>query len=283
METLSFHVPLLGMSLTMSIDFLRFHFHDKHSLVFHCNHPHDPMVAILYRTRKTHREILQFLEDTPSSPVLVEKTTKHKHIVSFDKSPGTVLFLVDMLKSLFPDHAVWFDIYVYDYRDVFGKTTHHLLDLYEMGYLTLTSVEFPRHAPLFHQPKTQVYTGLYVHARPPFQQYYHDFLELDMSLNMRRPFLRLSFRTLLTDYPDRIGPITTTILRMVQSIPLKENVEGSLMASWENYRDLYIFGNDLSKPLMDWQPSLFLQQISRLLDMFSDYYIDQRFSIIAQA
>jgi hypothetical protein len=55
------------------------------------------------------------------------------------------------------------------------------------------------------------------------------------------------------------------------------------MASWENYRDLYIFGNDLSKPLMDWQPSLFLQQISRLLDMFSDYYIDQRFSIIAQA
>lgn len=276
MDLLSFDVPVLGISFLMNVDFLRFRFDGDHSIVFYSTDRNDTMVGILYSTRKTHDKILQFLENV-QSPISVEKIRKYKYFLSFEKTFETIQFIISMLKFLFPDHNVHLDIYIYECKNMFGRSSHHLLDLYEMGYMSLTPVVFSRvSSSFFNLYKTQLYTGLYLRATNPFTRYNNDYLEIDMS---NKHFIQYSLHTLFMDRPELIVPTTAIVANVLKSIPLKKNYEEKIMRSWKNYHDLNVFWHDLSIPIHEWMPGLFLKHISRLLDMFPNYYIDHRFSI----
>jgi hypothetical protein len=276
MDTLSFRVPVLGSSYVMFIDFIKFSFKDDY-IVFYCHTNNEPMVGTLYKTRKNHTEILNFIQDHKNPPLLIERINKYKHEVSFEKKTENLQFVLSMLQSLFPNEKISIETTLYNDYYTFGKCDFHLLDLYEIGHMSLVSVDFDNHWFNRHNPK--IFTGLLLIARNPFYRYHYDFIELDFFNNLRNDFLRFSFDTLIQDRPSMKPKLSTIITEMVSSIPLKEEAHTRINTDWKHYNDMDIRMTDLNIKLKDWKPSYFLKCLSKLLDMFPSYYINPKFNI----
>lgn len=276
MDTLSFRVPVLGSSYVMFIDFIKFSFKDDY-IVFYCHTKNEPMVGTLYKTRKNHTEILNFIQDHKNPPLLIERINKYKHEVSFEKKTENLEFVFSMLQSLFPNEKISIEIILYNDHYTFGKCNFHLLDLYEMGHMSLVSVDFDNH--WFNRHNPNIFTGLLLIARNPFYRYQYDFIELDFFNNLRNDFLRFSFDTLIQDRPSMKPKLSTIITEMVSSIPLKEEAHKRINTDWKHYNDMDIRMTDLNIKLKDWKPSYFLKCLSKLLDMFPNYYINPKFNI----
>lgn len=278
MDTVSFEVPVLGSSYTMFIDFLKFNFKKDH-IIFYCHLKDTPATTTLYQTRKNHSNIIQFIEDNPFMPVLMEKINKYRHQVSFEKNYENVHSILHILRLVFPEETISMEIMMFHDHYYFGKCSFHLLDLYEMGYLSLVPVVISN--PFYVQHKTQIYTGLFLIARNPFHKYNYDFVELNFFNNVKNEFLRLSFDMLLQDRPHMRKKMNALIKDMLSSIPLKEEETGhkKLFHDWKQYHDMEIKMSDLQLPLKEWKPSLFLKSVSKLLDIFPDYHISPRFNL----
>ena len=277
MDSVSFEVPVLGSSYTMFIDFLKFHFKDDH-IVFYCHLKDTPATTTLYRTRKNHSNIIQFLEDNPFMPVLMEKINKYRHHISFEKNYENINSIVHILQLLYPQETISMEIMMFHDHYFFGKCSFHLLDLYEMGYMSLVPVIIFN--PFYKQYKTQIYTGIFLIARNPFQKYNYDFVEVNFFNNVKNDFLRLSFDMLLQDRHHMRKKLNSLIKDMLTTIPLKDgdNKQRKLFQDWKQYHDMEIKMSDLQLPLKEWKPSLFLKSVSKLLDMFPDYHISPRFN-----
>jgi hypothetical protein len=279
METISFEVPIIGSSYTMFIDYLNFNFKNDH-IIFNCHMKETPAATTtLYRTHKNHSDIIQFLTDNPFMPILMEKINKYKHHVSFEKNYENIGSILYILRLLFPQETISMEIILSHDYFFFGKCSFHLLDLYEMGYLSLVPVVIPN--PFYQQHITKIYTGLFLMARNPFHKYNYDYVELNFFNNVKNDFLRLSFDMLLQDRPSMKKKLNALIKDMLTTIPLKEDVAGctKLFHDWKQYHDIEIKMSDLGLRLKEWKPSLFLKSISRLLDMFPDYHISPRFNL----
>lgn len=279
METVSFQVPILGSSYTMFIDFLKFNFKNDH-IVFYCHMKDTPATTTLYLTRKNHSNLIQFIGDNPFMPVLMEKINKYRHQISFEKTYDNLYSILHILRHVFPEEEkISMEIMMFHDHYYFGKCSFHLLDLYEMGYLSLVPVVVPH--PFYQQYSTKIYTGLFLIARNPFHKYNYDFVELNFFNNVKNDFLRLSFDMLLQDRPHMRKKMNALIKDMLTTIPLKEEETDrkKLFQDWKQYHDMEIKMSDLQLPLKDWKPSLFLKSISKLLDMFPDYYISPRFNL----
>ena len=278
MDTVSFEVPILGSSYTMFIDFLKFNFKKDH-IIFYCHLKDTPATTTLYSTRKNHSNMIQFIEDNPFIPILMEKINKYRHQVSFEKNYENLHSILHILRLVFPEETISMEIMMFHDHYYFGKCSFHLLDLYEMGYLSLVPVVVSN--PFYVQHKTQIYTGLFLIARNPFHKYNYDFVELNFFNNVKNDFLRLSFDMLLQDCPHLRKKMNTLIKDMLSSIPLKEGETGhkKLFHDWKQYHDMEIKMSDLQLPLKEWKPSLFLKSISKLLDLFPDYHISPRFNL----
>lgn len=279
MDTISFHIPVLGIHLSMYIDFIRFSFKNSHPIIFYCQHPNEPMIGKLYRSKKNDNEIIGFLEKIPNPPVVLKRINKNKYLLSFNKNEETIQHIMWMMKLLFPDRNVSMDVYMYDYKELFRNCSLHLLDLYEMGYMSLVDVEFPVEKSFFYPNQKKVYTGLFLRAVNPFLIYHYDFIELDLSNNIQHEFLKMSFHTMLFDRPFMVKNITFIVMEMVMSIPISERYKSKMINYWKQHHELNINVQNLTVPLQQWKPSVFLKHLSRLLDMFPSYYIDHRFNL----
>lgn len=273
MNTISFHVPVLGSCYTMMPEFLRFYIGDNH-ITFYC-HKNGLTRTTLYQIRSHHSTVLKFMEDTPLLPFAVEKINKKKSILSFENTYPNIKKLLHLLRTLFPDTAVSLDIMVYNDHYFFGRCALHPVDLYEMGYMSL--VHAVALSPFYRQ--TQVFTGLLLVARNPFQKYMYDFVELCFFHNDKDKFLRMSFNMMLHDRPSAQTKLDLLLHNILTTIPLKEDVRATMSHDWKHYHDLEIKLSDFQLPLRKWQPGLFLTHLSKLLDMFPDYVIDTRFNL----
>lgn len=278
MDTLSFEVPVLGSSYVMFIDFIKFCFKDDY-LVFYCHMKNEPMLGTLYKTRKHHTEIINFIEDQANPPILIERINKYKHEVSFEKKSENLEFILAMLRLLFPNEEISIETTLYNDQYMFGKCSFHLLDLYEMGYMSLVPVNVHRDKNLYNKYNTKILTGLLLIARNPFYKYHYDFIELNFFNNLKNDFLRLSFDMLIQDRPSMKPKLTLIVKEMVSSIPLKEDVYIRVATDWKHYNDMDIKMTDLKIKIKEWRPSYFLKCLSKLLDMFPNYYINPKFSI----
>jgi len=279
MDTVSFEVPILGSSYTMFMDFVSFNFNNDH-LIFYCHAQHEPAVSTLFRTRKNHGEIIQFIEDTHHMPLLMEKINKYKYHVSFEKNYQNVQAVLQMLSVLFPAEEISMEIMLFNDYYYFGKCSFHILDLYEMGYMSLVPVVATHR--FYKQFKTNIYTGLFIIARNAFEKYHYDYVELNFFNNIRGHFLRVSFDMLLQDRPFMNKKINAIIKEMLTTIPLKEDekiTQKKLFQDWKRNHDLEIKITDLQVALKEWKPSLFLKSVSKLLDMFPNYHISHRFNL----
>lgn len=279
MDIVSFHVPVLGIHLSMYIDFIRVSFKNSHPIIFYCQHPDEPMIGTLHRNKKNDHEIIGFLEKALHPPVFLSRVNKHKYVLSFNKNEESVGYIRWLVGSLFPGNCVSMDVYLYDYREMFKKCSFHLLDLYEMGYMSLVDNVFPDEQSFFSQNDTRVYTGLFLRAVNPFLIYHYDFIEMDMSNNIQHEFLKMSLHTMLFDRPYMARGITSIVNEMVMAIPLREKYKSRIIHYWGQHHELSINVQNLTIPLQKWKMGLFLRHLSRLLDIFPSYYIDHRFSL----
>ena len=276
MDTVSFHVPILGTYYTMFADFLRFHFGDDY-IHFYC-HANEPAMATLKNNRKHHNRILQFLKNTPLLPVMVEKTDRTRHQISFEKTYSNIETMLAILRRLFPDRVVSLEILLYNEHYFFGRCAYHPTDLYEMGYLSMVPVVLLH--KFYQQHKTELYTGLSIIARNAFQKYVYDFVELNFFYSIKDEFLRLSFGMLLQDRPYLKNKLDSHVQEVIANLPLKEE-EGytKLFCEWRQFHDMEVRVSDLAVPLTEWKPGLFLRSVSKLLDMFPYYFINPRFHL----
>lgn len=273
MSCLSFSVPVLGNSYTMDIDFIRFYYHRSY-LMFYSHSRHEPFITNLYTTRKDHKQMIEFFQD-PMKPVYIEQVTPYKYYLSIEKKSETLDFLVSMLKELFTCSVVRIEVYFYHDHYSFGKCNHHLLDLYEMGYMTLTDVVFDR--PLSFFQTSQMFTGILLTARRPFQRYNYDFLEVELSNHFR---VSLSLDMLLQDRPSMLFRVDSLVKRLMETLPLKsDRMLAKALHDWDHYHDFEIRLFDVENPLKQWKPSLFLNALMPLLDFFPSYYMEPRFSL----
>lgn len=273
MDTISFHVPVLGSCYNMVPEFIRFYIGDNH-IMFYC-HKNSAAMTILHRIRPHHNTVLKFLEDMPLLPFAVEKINKKKSRISFENTYPNIETLLHILSFLFPGTEISLEIMVYSDRYFFGRCTFHPVDLYEMGYMSMVPavVLYPFHI------ETQIFTGILLVARNPFHKYMYDFVELCFFQNDKDKFLRLSFDMMLHDRPSAQKKIDLLIEKILITIPLKEELRVALSHDWKHYHDLEIKLSDLQLPLHKWQPGLFLTSISKILDMFPHYTIDTRFNL----
>lgn len=277
MDAFLFHIPVIGISAWMFLNSVKLTFHN-HNLILYID---DNLIlyTALYTTHKVHKKLIEhFLQLDAHCPFLLEKINPYKYIVSL---PSSSLFLLtDMLKKVFSCDDILLQMRV-DNNLVrgLGSCSFHLLDLYEMGYLTRTPITLhhPRSIPLQAHP--HVFTGLLIRARNPYQLYPYDMVELDFSTpHSNKEFLTICLDTLLHDRPDRMPPTTLIIANILQSIPFKNpHVEKKTLRHWKSYQELKVDHRDIS--LSHWKPGVFLKDFSKLLDMFPSYVIDYRFSL----
>lgn len=277
MNLLSFDIPVLGSSYHMYIDYIKFTFNNDF-IVFYNTNKNDPFITTLYKTRKNHTEIIQFLEDQLQSPIILEKINKYKHHISMDKNYDNIDYIVSMMRLLFPERPVSVQFMIYNDSYVFGRCSFHLLDLYEMGYLSLTSVDIKE--PWYQRYNTHIFTGLLIVARNPFNKYAYDFIELNFFDDLRNDFLKLSFHMMVQDRPHMVPKLTLLIDQMVSTLPLKkeENIHKDILEEWKHYNDFEIKSTHFQIDLTEWKPCMFLKSLSKLLDMFPNYYISPRFN-----
>jgi len=276
MDTLSFHVPVLGASYAMFIDFIKFSFKDDY-MVFYCHMKSEPMTGTLYKTRKNHTSIINFIQDQKNPPLLIERINKYKHEVSFEKKTENLEYIVFMLRSLFPHEEISIETTLYNDHYMFGKCSFHLLDLYEIGHMSLVPVEIEN--DWFHRHNPNIFTGLLLIARNPYYRYHYDFIELNFFNNLKNDFLKLSFDMLIQDRPNMKPKLSLLVKEMISSIPLKEEEYARINSDWKHYNDMDIRMTDLKIKLKEWRPSYFLKCLSRLLDMFPSYFINPKFNI----
>ena len=277
METLSFEVPILGCFYTMYIDLLKFNLQDD-SFYFYSHMKNEPAITVMYCTRRTHKEIIHFLEDTPYSPLMLNQINKYKYEISFEKNYQNIEFIVHMLYSLFPQQEISMEMVLYNDHYFFGKCVYHLLDLYEMGYMSIVDVVIAH--PFYTKHQTRIFTGLILVARNAYQKY-NDFVELSFFKNVKNDFLRLSLDMIIQDRPHMVNKLDRIIKEMILSIPLKEekSLRKQLWTNWKHNHDMEIKLNDLQLPLNKWKPSLFLKSISQILDMFPNYHVSPQFNL----
>jgi hypothetical protein len=268
----------------MFMDFIKFNFNNDH-LTFYYHSQNEPAVSTMFRTRNNHGEIIRFLEDTPHMPFLIEKLNKYKYRVSFEKNYPNVEAVLQMLALLFPINDISMEIMLFNDYYFFGKCSQHVLDLYEMGYMSLVPVEVATHH-FYKKHETHIYTGLFIIARNAFERYHFDYVKLNFFNSDRGQFLRVSLDMLLQDRPYMKNKINSIIKEILTTIPLKENekmtTQRKLFQDWKRNHDLEIKMTDLQIALKEWKPSLFLKSISKLLDMFPSYHISPRFNLDIQ-
>lgn len=282
MDIISFEIPVLGSYYVMYSDFIRFRFKED-QLIFQSkdklydNVASSVATTILFLTRKNHHEIIHYLHNTDNPSIVIKKMNRYKYNVVMEKTFENMNFMIRMLHTLFPNEKISMDV-MCDDKYPFGRCDHHLLDLYEMGYMSLVSADFKDN--FYEQHKTtRIFTGILLIARNPFQKYNYDFIELKMFCNCKHEFLRLSFDMFLQDCSHMIPNLTFIIRKMVESLPLRQEDIKRIMNVWNKYHDMEIRTTDLTVPIVEWNPIHFLQTISRLLDMFPNYYINPKFNL----
>lgn len=277
MDTFLFNIPVLGISAWMYLDLVKIHFHN-HCLVVRIDN-HLLLYTNLYTTNKMHKHIIDHLLrlDFHTCRFLVEKLNPFKYAISF--SCHDLPVFTSMLKQLFSCQTVRLQLGVSNNSvHGLGSCSFHLLDLYEIGYMSHTPIilRYPRSLPWKTKPR--VFTGLIIRAQNPYQRYPYDFVELNFSIYPYKDFFSLCFDTMLHDRPDRMRPMTLVISNILDSIPFK-NPHGAKksLRHWKNFQELKIDHRDIS--IVHWKPGVFLKDLSKLLDIFSSYFIDYRFNL----
>lgn len=281
MDIISFEVPTLGSSYIMQTDAIRIRFKDDHLLLY-CNKKNDihiPVSTTLYRTRRNHNEIIQFLEDTPNPQFIMKKVNKYKHTVFFDRNLENLGFVMNMLTFLFPNEKMSIEFIMCGDRYEIGKCSFHLFDLYEIGYMSMVPVNI--YGDFYYKYNTRIFTGVLLVARNPFGKCPYDFIELSFFNNYKQSFFKLCFDMLINSCPHLSPKINCIITKLIASIPLKEDtiVHKQIIDDWTTHHDMEIKTTDLRVPLQEWNPIIFMKHLSKLLDMFPDYYICPKFSL----
>lgn len=225
--------------------------------------------------------IIDHLQNTKVSPLLLEKKSKRKYNLSFDLNMNNVQFICDMLKRLFNVQKIHLELGLFNASCSFGNGDLHLLDLYEMGYMSMTSIIYDKYSFMNQLPfPIQLFTGLFVNANNPFLKFPYDFIELNYSINSDKKFLLVSLDMLLQQHPHVLPNIDAIILRIVESLPLRERSISCILLEWKNTFTLEIRPHDFMIPINEWkEPCVFLKHISSLLDYFPPYYIEPQFHL----
>lgn len=279
----SFEIPVLGSTYTMFFDYLKFHFNNDF-LTFYCDLKNANIMTTLYMNRKNHDIIIEFLQRIcPTSPIYIERINNYKYYISFERNYENIDYLISIFHTIFPDHPVLIEVILYNDTYLLGRCDFHLLDLYEMGYMTLLPIRKIAY-PFYKKHPTKVFTGLVLIARNPFHKYHYDFIELDFYHNLKNDFLKFSFDMLLQDRPNMYRKLDTIIREMISALPIKkgEGIYKRIFRDWKHYHDMDIKSTDLSISLNEWKPGVFLKRLSLLLDMFPDYYINPKFNLHIQ-
>jgi hypothetical protein len=279
MDAFHFYTPLLGKGHIMFADIFRFRIDSNKHLSFYSHHRNEPFRCSLFARQSHHKKVICYLECVKTPPVRLEKISKRKHMLTADKNINNIRFIVAMIREVFSLQEVPVEVCVGADDNYMGRCDFHLLDLYEMGYMTHAPVVL-HHPSVFSRYNPSAYTGIFLHANNPLHRHPEDYMELELSCHSQNNFLLISLENLLLDRPEfavRINPIIASLL---QSIPLHTNKPlRKLMEEWELYFWVEVRPYNLSIPIADWKPGVFLQHFTRLLDIFHSYTLTKKFSI----
>lgn len=280
MDLLSFQIPVIGLSYFMSIKNIKFSFHNK-NIYFYNTYPDQPMVCHLYRGVSHHQKIISFFEKNQHPHLLLKPMKKNKYSLSFHKNFENILVVINILKTLFSSDSIFLKISLSNniQQYILPKCTFHLVDLYEMGYMSLQSVIFPSRF-LFNLYETKIFTGIYLNARYPFHKYTYDYIDLNFSNSFQYQdyFLDISLDMTLQDRTELVSNITTLITNLLHTIPFNENKKTcQYLKKWKKNHEIEIYHYELNKK--DWKPSPFLKALSHILDIFPSYSIQPRYNL----
>lgn len=277
-DMISFQIPAMGRSYQMYVKFIKFCFQDT-EILFYCYYKHEPMTCSFYLDRKNHDVIIKYLEQsTQSSPILIENINPVKYIASFCNTSDNIHYVIQMFRQLFSCCEMSVDIGLYNDYYFMDRCSFHLFDLYELGFMSFLPLVVNNHS-IFNQYQPHIYTGIFLNALHPFSKYqYPDYIEMNMTSHVP-VFLKLSLAMTLRDRPDLLPSLTVLIHQIMNVIPFKNSKQRykNIKKNWKNNHTLKIYSCDLSTPMQDWKPTLFLKYMSRLLDIFPNYYIDPTF------
>lgn len=276
MDTFLFDIPVLGISTWMFLDLVKIKFHN-HYIVLRIDN-HLILYTNLYTTNKMHKRIIDHLLRLDfHSCFLVEKLNPFKYVVSLSSHALSVF--TNTLKQLFSCQTLLVQLGVSNNSvHGLGSGSFHLLDLYEIGYMSHTPIILRHPRSLPWKTKPRIFTGLVIRAQNPYQRYPYDFVELNFSIYPYKDFFTLCFDTMLHDRPDRMRPMTLLISNILGSIPFKtpHGAKKSLR-HWKSFQELKVDHRDIS--ISNWKPGVFLKDVSKLLDIFPSYVIDYRFNL----
>lgn len=279
MESVCFQVPAIGTSYFMCIAKIKFSI-NLCNFYFSNHHADQTMGCSLYYKVPHHKKIISFLEKYPHHSLLFQKRLeKRKYILSFHKNDENLYLFVKILKKVFSSSTVDLKVFLTNNQYTLPICSFHLLDLYEMGYMSYQPVVFPLHS-VFTKYETSIFTGICLIANRPFHKYSYDYLELDLSNMFQNQdlFLDISFDMMLQDRPELFSYMTVLITSLLSDIPFRENNKShSHLQKWKRNHELEIYHYEIDK--MDWKPSLIIKPLSRILDIFPSYSVHLKYSL----
>lgn len=278
MDSVSFEIPVMGTSYFMYVTKIKFSFRTK-TLCFTNHHPDQPMLCSLYWKVPHHQKLVYFLQQHPSLSLLLKPILKkHKYVLSIDKNVENFSLVVSILQQLFTEGLpIHITISLFNNNYMFSKCSFHLLDLYEMGYMSILPVVIP--SCFLNQYNTTIFTGIFLSANRPFHKYSYDYVELNFTnmFHHQDVFLDLSLEMMLQDRPELLSVITRLLSHLLETLPFREeNKPLTHLKNWKRNHDVEIYHYELDKT--DWKPSLFLKSFSRILDMFPSYTVNPKYN-----
>lgn len=281
MEFISFEIPVMGTSYFMYVSKIKFSFQTK-TLCFTNRHPDQPMVCSLYWKVPHHQQLVSFLEQQHPSPFLLLKPIlkKHKYVLSIQKNVESFSLVVSILQQLFVESLpLYVSISLVNNNYMLSKCCFHLLDFYEMGYMSLLPVVVASSSFLNQYDNVSIFTGIFLSANRPFHKYSYDYVELNFTnmFHHQDVFLDLSFEMMLQDRPEFVSCLTRLLSHLLETLPFREkNKPLTHLKNWKQSHEVEIYHYELDKT--DWKPSLFLKSFSRILDMFPFYNVHPKYN-----
>jgi hypothetical protein len=204
---------------------------------------------------------------------------KHKYVLSIPKHVENFSLVVSVLQQLLGESLpIHISISLVNNNYMLSKCCFHLLDFYEMGYMSFLPVVIPS-SFLNHYDNVSIFTGIFLSANRPFHKYSYDYVELNFTnmFHHQDVFLDLSFEMMLQDRPELLSSITRLLSHLLETLPFREkNKPLTHLKNWKRNHDMEIYHYELDKT--DWKPSLFLKSFSRILDMFPFYTVNPKYN-----
>ena len=278
MQPIDLFVPTIGRNFLFYIYNIKFSF-GNNFITFYYSSSNNTFTTTLKRQYDCHNKLVIHLKDVLNTSSKKERQFalgKHASKNIYYLRFSNLNYMYKLLSNLFQSRVV-LDFY-FENTDRYNiGCDFHLVDLYEMGYLSRTDVLYK---PIMKSSKSTIFTGLKIYAFKPYgvPMYQYDYVHLCYSHNT---FLfSVVLDSLIQNKPYLHSKLTSIIVKIVNEIPLTEKaIQRNELGFWDQYQQLEISQKDLYCNIDEWRPYFFLKHFTKLLDIFPSYNIVPDFVI----